>query len=143
MPINLGSFKLKPGYKYVAYETLTRDNPEKPGTQVEVTNHKDPKDSNQTVQSEYNPNIGTTLSTDGKREAGTTAPLVAWDGKSDLSFIDTVKYTGLKPGSRYVVQGALKKVENGQAVADANATMVAAQFTPEKPKRTEGFVARK
>lgn len=136
VPINLGSFKLKPGYKYVAYETLTRDNPEKPGTQVEVTNHKDPKDNNQTVQSEYNPNIGTTLSTDGKREAGTTAPLVAWDGKSDLSFIDTVKYTGLKPGIKYVVQGALKKVENGQAVADANATMVAAQFTPEKPNGT-------
>ena len=50
--------KLKAGYKYVAYEKMTR--PGQPDKPVPPP-HEDPKDPNQTVVSEHNPGITTCL----------------------------------------------------------------------------------
>ena len=86
--------KLKPGYKYVAYEQLIRtDKPNEPPLK-----HEDPKDSDQTVQTKYNPSIETDLAQDGTQ-------VIATDAALDLQ--DKVQMKGLIKGEKYVLVSRL------------------------------------
>ena len=85
---------LKPGYKYVAYETLIRnDKPNEPPLK-----HEDPKDGNQTVKTSYNPSIETDLTQDGTQ-------VIATDAALDLQ--DKVQMKGLIKGEKYVLVSRL------------------------------------
>ena len=86
--------KLKPGYKYVAYEQLIRtDKPNEPPLK-----HEDPKDGNQTVETSYNPSIETDLAQDGTQ-------VIATDAALDLQ--DKVQMKGLIKGEKYVLVSRL------------------------------------
>ncbi|WP_308534509.1 VaFE repeat-containing surface-anchored protein [uncultured Mobiluncus sp.] len=85
---------LKPGYKYVAYEQLIRnDKPNEPPLK-----HEDPKDGNQTVETSYNPSIETDLAQDGTQ-------VIATDAALDLQ--DKVQMKGLIKGEKYVLVSRL------------------------------------
>lgn len=85
---------LKPGYKYVAYEQLIRtDKPNEPPLK-----HEDPKDSDQTVKTAYNPSIETDLTQDGTQ-------IIATDAALDLQ--DKVQMKGLIKGEKYVLVSRL------------------------------------
>ena len=86
--------KLKPGYKYVAYEQLIRTDKlgDKPLT------HEDPNDGNQTVETSYNPTIETDLTQDGTQ-------VIATDAALDLQ--DKVQMKGLIKGEKYVLVSRL------------------------------------
>lgn len=85
---------LKPGYKYVAYEQLIRtDKPNEPPLK-----HEDPKDSDQTVETSYNPSIETDLAQDGTQ-------VIATDAALDLQ--DKVQMKGLIKGEKYVLVSRL------------------------------------
>ncbi|MDY6076758.1 MAG: VaFE repeat-containing surface-anchored protein [Mobiluncus sp.] len=85
---------LKPGYKYVAYEQLIRnDKPNEPPLK-----HEDPKDSDQTVKTAYNPTIETDLTQDGTQ-------VIATDAALDLQ--DKVQMKGLIKGEKYVLVSRL------------------------------------
>lgn len=85
---------LKPGYKYVAYEQLIRT--DKPGDKP--LKHEDPKDSDQTVETQYNPSIETDLAQDGTQ-------VIATDAALDLQ--DKVQMKGLIKGEKYVLVSRL------------------------------------
>ena len=86
--------KLKPGYKYVAYEQLIRaDKPNEPPLK-----HEDPKDDDQTVETQYNPSIETDLDQSG-------AKTIATDAALDLQ--DKVQMKGLIKGEDYVLVSRL------------------------------------
>lgn len=86
--------KLKPGYKYVAYEQLIRaDKPNEPPLK-----HEDPKDDDQTVETQYNPSIETDLDQSG-------AKTIATDAALDLQ--DKVQMKGLIKGEKYVLVSRL------------------------------------
>lgn len=85
---------LKPGYKYVAYEQLVRnDKPNEPPVK-----HEDPKDEDQTVETSYNPSVITDLDQDGSKIIATNAAL-------DLK--DKVQMKGLIKGEKYVLVSRL------------------------------------
>lgn len=85
---------LKPGYKYVAYETLIRnDKPNEPPLK-----HEDPKDSDQTVKTDYHPSVVTDLTQDGSQ-------VIATDAALDLQ--DKVQMKGLVKGEKYVLVSRL------------------------------------
>lgn len=85
---------LKPGYKYVAYEQLIRnDKPNEPPLK-----HENPKDSDQTVQTKYNPSVETDLTQDGSQ-------VIATDAALDLQ--DKVQMKGLIKGEKYVLVSRL------------------------------------
>lgn len=85
---------LKPGYKYVAYEQLIRtDKPNEPPLK-----HVDPKDDDQTVETQYNPSIETDLAQDGTQ-------VIATDAALDLQ--DKVQMKGLIKGEKYVLVSRL------------------------------------
>lgn len=85
---------LKPGYKYVAYEQLIRnDKPNEPPLK-----HEDPKDDDQTVETQYNPTVETDLTQDGTQ-------VIATDAALDLQ--DKVQMKGLIKGEKYVLVSRL------------------------------------
>ena len=113
------------GRTLVAFEELRLDG-------ETVATHEDISDEDQSVQ--VKPSIGTTLADrDGKK---------ALAGDLATELVDTVAYTGLKPGTEYTLKGALHVADGPEGdmvdagpVEDASGKEVTAEaaFAPESP----------
>lgn len=90
-----------------------------------IARHEDLTDEGQTVEV-IPPEIKTSAAdgADGDKE-------VTADGKATI--VDTVKYTGLVPGTEYELQGTLMDAEIGEALkgADGKEITASAKFTPQ------------
>lgn len=90
-----------------------------------IARHEDLTDEGQTVEV-IPPEIKTSAAdgADGDKE-------VTADGKATI--VDTVKYTGLVPGTEYELQGTLMDAETGEALkgADGKEITASAKFTPQ------------
>ncbi len=104
--------------KLVAFEKLEADG-------NVIARHEDLTDEGQTVEV-IPPEIKTSAAdgADGDKE-------VTADGKATI--VDTVKYTGLVPGTEYELQGTLMDAETGEALkgADGKDITASAKFTPQ------------
>lgn len=96
-----------------------------------IASHEDLTDEGQTVEV-VPPEIKTSAAdgADGDKE-------VTADGKATI--IDTVKYTGLVPGTEYELQGTLMDAETGEALkgADGKEITTSAKFTPQAQDGTQ------
>lgn len=96
-----------------------------------IASHEDLTDEGQTVEV-VPPEIKTSAAdgADGDKE-------VTADGRATI--IDTVKYTGLVPGTEYELQGTLMDAETGEALkgADGNEITASAKFTPQAQDGTQ------
>lgn len=96
-----------------------------------IASHEDLTDEGQTVEV-VPPEIKTSAAdgADGDKE-------VTADGKATI--VDTVKYTGLVPGTEYELQGTLMDAETGEALrgADGKEITAAAKFTPQAQDGTQ------
>lgn len=96
-----------------------------------IASHEDLTDEGQTVEV-VPPEIKTSAAdgTDGDKE-------VTADGKATI--VDTVKYTGLVPGTEYELQGTLMDAETGEALkgADGKEIAASAKFTPQAQDGTQ------
>ena len=91
--------------------------------------HKDIDAEDQTVEIRV-PKIGTTATfEDGEKE------IIA---NEEITIIDSVAYSDLKPGKEYTVSGVLMDTETGKAFLDINGEEVRASttFVPEEPTGT-------
>lgn len=90
-----------------------------------IASHEDLTDEGQTVEV-IPPEIKTSAAdgADGDKE-------VTADGKATI--VDTVKYTGLVPGTEYELQGTLMDAETGETLkgADGKEITASAKFTPQ------------
>lgn len=96
-----------------------------------IASHEDRTDEGQTVEV-IPPEIKTSAAdgADGDKE-------IAADGKATV--VDTVKYTGLVPGTEYELQGTLMDAETGEALkgADGKDITATAKFTPQAQDGTQ------
>lgn len=96
-----------------------------------IASHEDLTDEGQTVEV-VPPEIKTSAAdgADGDKE-------VTADGKATI--VDTVKYTGLVPGTEYELQGTLMDAETGGALkgADGKEITASAKFTPQAQDGTQ------
>lgn len=96
-----------------------------------IARHEDLTDKGQTVEV-IPPEIKTSAAdgADGDKE-------VTADGKATI--VDTVKYTGLVPGTEYELQGTLMDAETGEALkgADGKDITASAKFTPQAQDGTQ------
>lgn len=96
-----------------------------------IARHEDLTDEGQTVEV-IPPEIKTSAAdgADGDKE-------VTADGKATI--VDTVKYTGLVPGTEYELQGTLMDAETGVALkgADGKEITASANFTPQAQDGTQ------
>ena len=96
-----------------------------------IASHEDLTDEGQTVEV-VPPEIKTSAAdgADGDKE-------VTADGKATI--VDTVKYTGLVPGTEYELQGTLMDAETGEALkgADGKEIAASAKFTPQAQDGTQ------
>lgn len=96
-----------------------------------IARHEDLADEGQTVEV-VPPEIKTSAAdgADGDKE-------VTADGKATI--VDTVKYTGLVPGTEYELQGTLMDAETGEALkgADGKEIAASAKFTPQAKDGTQ------
>ena len=96
-----------------------------------IASHKDLTDEGQTVEV-VPPEIKTSAAdgADGDKE-------VTADGKATI--VDTVKYTGLVPGTEYELQGTLMDAETGEALrgVDGKEITASAKFTPQAQDGTQ------
>lgn len=96
-----------------------------------IASHEDLTDEGQTVEV-IPPEIKTSAAdgADGDKE-------VTADGKATI--VDTVKYTGLVPGTEYELQGTLMDAETGEALkgADGKEITASAKFTPQAQDGTQ------
>lgn len=96
-----------------------------------IASHEDLTDEGQTVEV-VPPEIKTSAAdgADGDKE-------ITADGKATI--VDTVKYTGLVPGSEYELQGTLMDAETGEALkgADGKEITASAKFTPQAQDGTQ------
>lgn len=96
-----------------------------------IAHHEDLTDEGQTVEV-VPPEIKTSAAdgADGDKE-------VTADGKATI--IDTVKYTGLVPGTEYELQGTLMDAETGETLkgADGKEITASAKFTPQAQDGTQ------
>ena len=96
-----------------------------------IASHEDLTDEGQTVEV-IPPEIKTSAAdgADGDKE-------VTADGKATI--VDTVKYTGLVPGTEYELQGTLMDVETGETLkgADGKEITASAKFTPQAQDGTQ------
>lgn len=96
-----------------------------------IASHEDLTDEGQTVEV-IPPEIKTSAAdgADGDKE-------VTADGKATI--VDTVKYTGLVPGTEYELQGTLMDAETGEALkgADGKQITASAKFTPQDQDGTQ------
>lgn len=110
--------------KLVVFEKLEADS-------NVIASHEDLTDEGQTVEV-VPPEIKTSAAdgADGDKE-------VTADGKATI--VDTVKYTGLVPGTEYELQGTLMDAETGEALrgADGKEITAAAKFTPQAQDGTQ------
>ena len=99
-----------------------------------IASHEDPTDEGQTVEV-IPPEIKTSAAdgADGDKE-------IAADGKATI--VDTVKYTGLVPGTEYELQGTLMDAETGEALkgADGKDITATAKFTPQAQDGTQDVI---
>ena len=115
------SLHLKQDTEVVVYETLYRED-------IELTTHAQIDDEGQTVKIRV-PEIGTTAtSEDGHRV----------DPLGEVTILDEVSYTDLKPGKEYTVSGVLMDKATGKAFLDADGKEIKAEttFTPTQPDGT-------
>ena len=113
------------GHTLVAYEVLyvkaTIDGEEK---DVELDEHKDPEDEDQTV---HIPKFRTTATSTETKEHISMA-------KKDVVIQDVVKYENLIPGKEYLVKGKMVDKDTGNdVVIDGENITSEATFTPEEP----------
>lgn len=110
--------------KLVVFEELVADG-------NVIASHKDLTDEGQTVEV-VPPEIKTSAAdgADGDKE-------VTADGKATI--VDTVKYTGLVPGTEYELQGTLMDAETGEALrgVDGKEITASAKFTPQAQDGTQ------
>lgn len=110
--------------KLVVFEKLEADG-------NAIARHEDLTDEGQTVEV-IPPEIKTSAAdgADGDKE-------VTADGKATI--VDTVKYTGLVPGTEYELQGTLMDAETGVALkgADGKEITASAKFTPQAQDGTQ------
>ena len=110
--------------KLVVFETLEADG-------NVIARHEDLTDEGQTVEV-VPPEIKTSAAdgSDGDKE-------VTADGKATI--VDTVKYTGLVPGTEYELQGTLMDAETGEALkgADGKEIAASAKFAPQAQDGTQ------
>lgn len=96
-----------------------------------IASHEDLTDEGQTVEV-IPPEIKTSAAdgADGDKE-------VTADGKATI--VDTVKYTGLVPGTEYELRGTLMDAETGEALkgADGKEITASAKFTPQAQDGTQ------
>ena len=96
-----------------------------------IARHEDLTDEGQTVEV-IPPEIKTSAAdgADGDKE-------VIADGKATI--VDTVKYTGLVPGTEYELQGTLMDAETGEALrgVDGKEITASAKFTPQAQDGTK------
>lgn len=96
-----------------------------------IASHEDLTDEGQTVVA-VPPEIKTSAAdgADGDKE-------VTADGKATI--VDTVKYTGLVPGTEYELQGTLMDAETGEALkgTDGKEITATAKFTPQAQDGTQ------
>lgn len=96
-----------------------------------IVRHEDLTDEGQTV-AVIPPEIKTSAvdGTDGDKE-------ITAEGKATI--VDTVKYTGLVPGTEYELQGILMDAETGEALKDADGKEITAtaKFTPQAQDGTQ------
>ena len=96
-----------------------------------IASHEDLTDEGQTVEA-VPPEIKTSAAdgADGDKE-------VTADGKATI--VDTVKYTGLVPGTEYELQGTLMDAETGEALkgTDGKEITATAKFTPQAQDGTQ------
>lgn len=96
-----------------------------------IARHEDLTDEGQTVEV-VPPDIKTSAAdgADGDKE-------VTADGKATI--VDTVKYTGLVPGTEYELQGTLMDAETGETLkgADGKEITASAKFTPQAQDGTQ------
>lgn len=96
-----------------------------------IARHEDLTDEGQTVEV-VPPEIKTSAAdgADGDKE-------VTADGKATI--VDTVKYTGLVPGTEYELQGTLMDAETGETLkgADGKEITASAKFTPQAQDGTQ------
>lgn len=96
-----------------------------------IAHHEDLTDEGQTVEV-VPPEIKTSAAdgADGDKE-------VTADGKATI--VDTVKYTGLVPGTEYELQGTLMDAETGETLkgADGKEITASAKFTPQAQDGTQ------
>lgn len=96
-----------------------------------IASHEDLTDEGQTVEV-IPPEIKTSAvdGADGDKE-------VTADGKATI--VDTVKYTGLVPGTEYELQGTLMDAETGEALKGAGGKEItaSAKFTPQEQDGTQ------
>lgn len=113
-----------PNKKLVVFEKLEADG-------NVIARHEDLTDEGQTVEV-IPPEIKTSAAdgADGDKE-------VTADGKATI--VDTVKYTGLVPGTEYELQGTLMDAETGGALkgADGKEITASAKFTPQAQDGTQ------
>ena len=116
------SLHLKQDTEVVVFETLYRED-------IELATHAQIDDEGQTVEIRV-PKIGTTATfEDGEKE------IIA---NEEITIIDSVAYSDLKPGKEYTVSGVLMDKETGKAFLDINGEEVRASttFVPEEPTGT-------
>lgn len=110
--------------KLVVFEKLEADG-------NAIASHEDLTDEGQTVEV-VPPEIKTSAAdgADGDKE-------VTADGKATI--VDTVKYTGLVPGTEYELQGTLMDAETREALkgADGGDITASAKFTPQAQEGTQ------
>ena len=110
--------------KLVVFEKLEADG-------SVIASHEDLTDEGQTVEV-IPPEIKTSAAdgADGDKE-------VTADGKATI--VDTVKYTGLVPGTEYELQGTLMDAETGETLkgADGKEITASAKFTPQAQDGTQ------
>ena len=96
-----------------------------------IASHEDLTDEGQTVEV-IPPEIKTSAAdgADGDKE-------VIADGKATI--VDTVKYTGLVPGTEYEIKGTLMDAETGEALkgVDGKEITASAKFTPQAQDGTQ------
>lgn len=93
---------------------------------VLVVTHSDINDEDQTLRF---PGIGTTAFYDEKKD---------YDEKGVTDITDIVKYTNLKPGTKYTLKGTLMDKETGKAFLDENGNEVTGERTF-TPKESNGY----
>lgn len=120
------------GKKIVVFEELTYT-PESGGIDdALITEHKDPNDEAQTVKVAV-PTLKTTAKDkiDGDKEMETNSVVIV---------VDEVAYTGLVPGTEYVVRGELRDKESGEVFTTNDGKAVEAVYKKFTPDRDSGSV---
>lgn len=93
----------------------------KPGKEVEVASHEEPKDEDQTI---WFPEIATVATgKDGEKL------IILENLEDEATIIDTVVYKALQPGKEYLLTGTLVQKLTGEPLTDDNGNPITAEMT--------------